>query len=292
MNLILFLYHDEEISETANALEIENSTDVIANAVINKKCEINIINQYKENHFLGNCKIDDIIEFNICKWEYNRPPDEIRVAEIYEYINKNGSIDWIIYCTYVSKIGEMSKIEIYDGMHRILAIKKYIDMYESTKNTRCPLRDYNILISIRINPTLGEIIDAFQNINKCVSIPDLYIDNSGIIEEYSNKKNIIEEITDDWVRRFKVHFKPSKRTTIPNINRDNFIDIIDKIYDHYTINSKNQLENILNDANLYIQNNILTIKCTEKALDKCKKTGCYLFIIKNILLYSYIVDHI
>jgi hypothetical protein len=287
MNLLLFLYPDSNVLDTDIVI---NTID--ANAVINKQCEMDIINQYNENHFLCNCKIDNIIDFNICKWEYNRPPDQIRVSDISDYIYKGGPMDWIIYCTYISKIGEISKIEIYDGMHRISAIQEYINTYEITQNTRCPLRDMSILISIRINPTLGETIDAFQNINRCVSIPDLYIDNSLIIEGFNNKKYIIEEIVDDWAHKFKSHFKSSTRAVIPNINRDIFIDIIDKIYDYYEIKSKNQLENILNMTNLHIQKYILNIKYTENALNKCKKTGCYLFIMKHILLYSYITNNI
>ena len=323
MNLVLFLYHDENtidaniidenlINENTidenlidenlidenlideNTID-ENTIDentIDANAVINKKCEMVIINQYNENHFLCNCKIDNIIDFNICKWEYNRPPDYIRVSDIGEFIHKGGPIDWIIYCTYISKIGEISKIEIYDGMHRISAIKDYINIYELTQNTRCTLRDQSILISIRINPTLGETIDAFQNINRCVSIPDLYIDNSSIIEGFNTKKNIIEEIIQDYTNKFKPHFKSSIRAVIPNINRDIFINIIDKIYDFYKIKYKNQLENILNMANLHIQNDISNIKYTENALNKCKKTGCYLFIIKHISIYEYITNNI
>ena len=295
MSLILFLYHND-ISELeipmALPLNAEMGT-IITDAEINKQCNINIINQYTENHFLGNCKIGDIIDFNVCKWEYNRPPDEIRISDIIEYIDKGGPLDWIIYCTYISKIGEMSKIEVYDGMHRITAIKEYILFFESTKNITCPLRESNILISIRINPTLGETIDAFQNINKCVSIPQLYIDNSNIISNFNDKKKIIEEVAQNWVKKFKTHFKSSMRTIIPNINRDNFIDIIDKIYDYYNVKTKNQLENVLNLANIHIKNNISEyVEAPTKVSEKCKKTGCYLFIIKNLLLYDFIINNI
>jgi hypothetical protein len=293
MNLVLFLYHSADTIDADIIEEDIIDADIIdTSAIVNKRCEMSIINQYNENHFLCNCKIDNIIDFNICKWEFNRPPDNIRVSDISNYIHKGGSIDWIIYCTYISKIGEISKIEVYDGMHRISAIKEYIHMYELSLNTRCALRDSSILISIKINPTLGETIDAFQNINRCVSIPELYIDKSLIIEGINIKKNIIEEIIQDWTNRFKSHFKSSMRTIIPNINRDIFIDIIDKIYDYYEIKTKHQLENILNSANTHIKNNISNIKYTEPALNKCKKTGCYLFMIKQISLYSYITTNI
>ena len=293
MNLVLFLYHSADTvdADTVEADTIESDA-IDTSAIVNKRCEMDIINQYNENHFLCNCKIDNIIDFNICNWEYNRPPDQIRVSDISNYIHKGGPMDWVIYCTYISKIGEISKIEVYDGMHRISAIKDYINMYELSLNTRCKLRDASILISIKINPTLGEIIDAFQNINKCVSIPELYIDKSLIIEGFNIKKNIIEEITQDWVNSFKPHFKSSIRAIIPNINRDVFIDIIDKIYDDKKIKTKNQLENILNAANTHIKNNRANFKCTETALNKCKKTGCFLFMIKHISLYSYITNNI
>jgi len=286
--LILYLYPSAMCQEIADsAIQLDCNTEINAATIINKQCEIDIITQYKENHFLGSCKIGDLINFNWGRWEYNRPFDEIRVDEIFEYINRGNSIDWMLYCIYISKTDCASKIELYDGLHRLTALKKYIQLYELSKKEDCPLKNQIILISIRINPSLGETIDAFQNINRSISVPDLYIDQSNTV-----KRMIIEHTINIWTKKYKPHFKSSSKTTIPNINRDSFINIISDIYDHYNIQSEQSLNDLLNKTNALILEKISDYLISERALSKCQKTGCYLFIIKNISLLDFMKQNI
>lgn len=272
----------------ASALDNNSGSSIPLEEIkINRQLRVNIITQYKENHILGSCLIGDIINFRWVRWKYNRPSDMVRVEEIIEYIEKGNSIDWLLYFIYSDNSDKMACLSIYDGLHRMTAISEYIRQFEKQQGIRCQLRDFTILISIRINPTDGEIVDAFQFINKSVAVPDLYFTEH-------IKKDIIEEIVDKWQRRYKRHFRSTSRTHIPNINRDTFIDIVSKLYDHYNIHDdKKKLERELNKMNNYM-NNIDVLPnntVSEHAFNKCKDTGCYLFLVKSTLLFDYIVHH-
>jgi len=262
-----------------------------SSAKINYQIRINIITQYRENHILGSCIIDDIINFGWSRWEYNRTPDIVRVEEIVKYIERGHSIDWLFYFIYLD--GEVSSLAVYDGLHRMTAIGEYIKQFEKQQDIRCPLRDSTILISIRINPTPGEVVDAFTFINKSVPVPDLYFAKH-------IKKDIVENVVKKWQDKYKRHFKSTLRTNIPNINRDVFIDIVGQIYDYYNINEdKKKLEKALNKINNYIKNiydlpnntiseNAPNNTVSENALKKCRETECYIFLVKHSALIDYI----
>jgi hypothetical protein len=256
-------------------------------AKINHQLRVNIITQYKENHLLGSCLIDDIIKFKWSRWKYNRPPDMARVKEIVEYIERGNSIDWLLYFIYSSNSKDkMASLFVYDGLHRMSAITEYIKQFEKQQDIRCPLRDTIILISIRINPTDGEIVDAFKSINQSIPLPELYT-----MEHI--KREIIEKVVNKWQHRYSCHFKPAYRTNIPNINRDIFIDIVSKLYDFYDINEDaKKLERVLNRINDYMKDFSILPNNTysEKAINKCKETGCYIFLVKSTRLFDFIEE--
>ena len=292
--LILYQYPHLSIKMPARAdssatATVSASATASASAKINYQLRINIITQYKTNHILGSCLIDDIIKFKWSKWKYNRPPDMIRVEEIVQYIERGNSIDWLLYFIYSDNGDKLSCLSIYDGLHRMSAISEYIKQFERQQSIRCPLRDSTIVISIRINPTLGEIVDAFEVINKSVPVP--FLEHMGIDLQDTKKRDIIEEVVEKWQRRYKLHFKSTSKTNIPNINRDTFMDIVNKLYDLYNINEdKKKLEKVLKAINAYMQDiNILPNNTfSEKALEKCKATGCFLFLVKSNRLFDFI----
>jgi hypothetical protein len=288
-SLILYKYPDLMRKKPSHAVSLAASamagTNELASAKINYQLLINIITQYKKNHILGSCTVDDIINFGWVRWEYNRPPDMVRVEEIIKkYIEEENSIDWIFYFIYSDSNHTDSKsasLEIYDGLHRMTAITEYIRQFEKQQNTRCPLRDTIVIISIRINPTKGEVVDAFTFINQSVPVPYLYF------AEHV-KKDIVELVVKKWQDKYKHHFKSTSRTHIPNINRDVFMDIVAKLYDHYNINEdKKKLGKILNKINEYMGSVNFPL-VPEKALNKCKETGCYMFLVKPTHLFDFI----
>lgn len=99
---------------------------------------------------LYKCKISEINNDIFKNWEKNRPPDEIRITQIYQYYLDNNLkiVPGVIY-TWEKD----NKLYIYDGIHRFLAAQK-------TNN------DMTFLLQIRKTDKESEIINDFLNLNK------------------------------------------------------------------------------------------------------------------------------
>jgi hypothetical protein len=251
-----------------------------------------IMHKYTDDHILIKCQINDLFNGNIENWEQNRPPDPSRCKEIAKYIyKKQPEIDWLLYAFYDST---ENKIKIVDGIHRYTSLQ--IIHYENSKppdyitpNAFGSGRDaewlFNkyVLISLRINPTTGEIIDLFQTLNKSISIPELYHNNKN-----HDKRIVIEKFAREWVTKYKSHFSANEKPNIPNINRDRFIDFLDILYKKYKISESNSyiLEQKLHEVNFQIQHNIPK-RTSQKALDKCNDSGCFLFLVKLDVLKGF-----
>ena len=210
----------------------------------------------------------------IQNWKFNRPPDSIRVNEIaLSIFQRKLTFDTMIYIDYNS---DNNQYNVIDGIHRITALRK---IYR--ENSKSPdfltgefgsngdaewLYNSYIIISIRFNNTDGELIDLFHSLNKCVPVPDLYINSRD-----EDKTKIIETLVKIWVRKYKAHFSPNQKPNRPNINRDTFIDILSEIYDKYNFDSNSQKEfnELIENTNSYISIN-LPKKLTKYILHKCQ----------------------
>lgn len=249
---------------------------------------VECLHQYNDKHAIYKCKIKDLLlgaeKEQIINWKYNRPPDDIRSIEIASYIfNKKEDLDWLIYAIY-----ENNSLQIIDGIHRFYALqiikrenKKPIDyltpnLFGCDNNAEWLYEKY-LILSIRSNMTDGQTIDLFQSLNKSNPVPDLYI-----IDQGQQKRNIIEHIVSEWVASFRTHFTSSKSPNIPNTNRDRFIEILDYAYTKYNITNSNSylLNDILYELNTGIKRE-LPKKLSENAIEKCKKSGCYLFLLRQ-----------
>jgi hypothetical protein len=248
-----------------------------------KSCEI--LHKYNENHYIVKIQISDFLNSNIKNWKYNRPPDLIRCIDIAKYIFfSKKSVDSMFYL-FFNNVNET--FEIIDGIHRYNALK-YIKQ-ENTKaidfitpgdfgNNNDAFWFYQqfIILNIRFNSLEEELIGAFKSLNKSNPVPELYFR-----DEVKERKEVIENIVKIWQAKYKPHFSSSIKPNIPNINRDRFIDLLDKLYDKYDIKSETQyvLEDALDNMNEYIKNNIPK-KLSELIVKKCNETGCYLFLFK------------
>jgi hypothetical protein len=242
---------------------------------------------YSTDHIIIKIKISELLKSTelqkIINWKYNRPPDYIRCNEIAKDIyDKKQEIDWLFYMIY-----EKDVLHIVDGCHRINAL--HIIKRENSKpvdhltpnifanNNIDWLYEKSILISVRKNMTTGQAIDLFQSLNKSNPVPDLYM------FDIDNQKRItIEAIVNEWITAFGIHFTSSKNPNIPNMNRDRFIEILDCVYKKYSLNNSNSylLNEKLYTLNAFIKNN-LPKKISEAALEKSKKTGCYIFLLRR-----------
>lgn len=254
-------------------------------------CEL--ILSYNDNHRVYLIKIKDLLGNNIVNWEYNRPPDMARCPDIARYIyNSKEPVDTMIYLSF-SNI--CNKFKILDGIHRLTALKiiksensKEVDLITpgefGSKNDAEWIFEQNIVVNIRFNAKLGDLFDAFKNLNKCQAVPDIYFRNSK-----QEKKELIESIANDWYVRYKCHFSSADKPQIGNTNRNKFIELLDKIYDKHNLSETNKhlLIQLLETANNKIGENI-PLKAKDTIRAKCNESGCYLFLYKNDVLENFI----
>lgn len=202
------------------------------------------------------------------KWSRNRDPDNNRVNEMIEYYKNGGYIPKIIH---FAELQEEGGLVCYDGNHR--------------RNVFNTINDDNIecIIDIMINATQEEIYDCFNNINKSVQLPAIYLDDNKVS---TNIKIDIINLVKKFEDKYKMFVSASPRCRVPNFNRDN---LVDNIYDIYkSLNGTvdiNYLENVFGKLNAYYRKGIFCrphSNYTKNVIDKCEKYDLWLFLEKNI----------
>lgn len=279
---------EDDDNEVQNLLETYKNSDFIPNNIIQKVLTTlmpttKIIHMYSERHFIIKIKINDLLTTSITNWTYNRPPDIVRCNDISKYIYLSKSpVDTMLYLNFNNKT---KSFDVIDGIHRYTSLKiikdnnarnssDSISSDYGNNNDACWLYDSYIILNMRFNSTEGELIELFKTLNKSTPIPDLYIRD--IAKE---KRDIIENLTNKWQTKYPGHFSSNNKPNKPNINRDRFIDLLEKIYKKYNINenNKNLLEEVLERANWDISVNI-PFRLSQTIKKKCKESGCWLFI--------------
>jgi hypothetical protein len=274
-----------------------------------------LLHSFSQNHLLFKIQIKDILNAAINNWEYNRPPDMARCRDIARYIyNSRKPTDTTIYLTYKNIL---DRFEVLDGIHRLTALQlihsenskvltisndsesnysesnnNEVDNADNefglnefgSNNDACWLYNQYLLINIRFNSGLGDLIEIFKTLNKSQTVPDIYIRDVA-----KEKRDIINTIANDWQIRFSKHFSSSANPIMGHTNRNKFVDLLDKIYDKYKIDETKvkKFKKILNDANTDISQKIPS-KISIDIRAKCRETGCYLFLYKNNKLEEFI----
>jgi len=293
--IIKIIDEDDEYVYTKN---VNNTYNICINRTFLNKNNVNtmileyfpsseIVNEYTHFHKILKIKVDDLLNAPIFNWSFNRPPDLIRSAEIgrYHYQTKK-FMDTMIFLNYNNDKGIF---EVIDGIHRLRALQiikennsKQIDIINcdetdymfGNNNDASWLYESFILINLRINASMGELIDLFKNLNKSNPVPELYIRDT-----CTEKKTIIENIVNSWQIKYPTHFSHKNKPNRPNVNRDRFIELLDKIYKKYNISEESKdyfgkiIENLNNDFCINYPK-----KLPEKIINKCLDTGCWLFI--------------
>jgi hypothetical protein len=259
-----------------------------------------LLHSFSPNHLLFKIQIKDILNAPINNWEYNRPPDMARCPVIANYIyNSNKPIDTMMSMTYKNN---NDSFEVLDGIHRLTALRiihteniksKPLDLVTPIQEGDYPFGSDNdadwlynqyLIVNIRFNADLGDLIESFKTLNKSQTVPDIYIRDVA-----KEKRDVIETISNDWQIRYKKHFSSSANPIVGNTNRNKFVDLLDKIYDKYNIDETKliKFKQVLENANTLISMNIPT-KTSIDARVKCRETGCYLFLYKNDILENFI----
>lgn len=196
-------------------------------------------------------------------WSKNRPCDELRVDEIKNYIQENGYVDGVIYLANIEGEG----LVCYDGNHRRTALSILS-------------KSYKVLINVLENPDPTELCEKFVSLNKCVPVTELFLNQT---DDNDNLKENILNATKHFCEIWKDHRKTSPNPNRPNFNRDMLQDLIHKIISDENRECNFTPDFIIKTVNCYnesIKNNLSSIKCSEKMLSKCMKSGCFLFVKK------------
>lgn len=283
-----------------NTFELPNQINVpIIDKYDNSACPL--------GHYLLRIPVIDAVELGAVNWKFNRPPDLTRIPEIARYYYATQTpMDTMFYMNLNRQTG---KLEVIDGIHRYSAIcylveqnKKPRDLLDSSGGLYGFDSNadwlYNgsrfILVSLTVDAPDRYLIDLFQTLNKSVVVPDLYMGGN------ADKRSIIEDIVNHWMVRFPSLFSASARYQRPNMNRDDFIGILDAVYERIGLstdsNPKNGLLSLLEDANNNIKKTPFRHKqvmrdCSAAMSSKCSKTGCYLFLYKRDELITFLVGY-
>jgi hypothetical protein len=196
---------------------------------------------------------------------------------------------------FVSFNNLLDQFDVLDGIHRLTALRiikeensKQLDLLTASdfgsNNDAAWLYNQYVILNVYFNASEENLMEIFRILNKSQSVPQLYIKDT--VQE---KIQIIEKIANEWQIKYKKHFSSSSNPNLGNTNRNKFIDLLDKLYDKYKIDSTNVdiLTNKLEYANTNISFDIPS-KASIDARLKCKETGCYLFLLKNDKLEEYI----
>lgn len=204
------------------------------------------------------------------KWSRNREPDMERVKEMIDFYNKGGYIPRMIHLAEIEEEG----IVCYDGNHR----KEVFNL--------CNDEEIMCVVDVLFNSTQNNVYKAFNNINKSVQLPAIYIEEQNDDNIDSSVKNEIVNLVRSYETKYKAFLSTSSRCHSPNFNRDTFTDNIYNIYKSFGCAiSVSQIGNLLSLLNIeYSKGKMCSSHSYHKqqVIDKCKKYNMWLFIEKTI----------
>lgn len=154
---------------------------------------------------------------NFINWNKNRPPDEIRINDIKEYyVRENITvIPGIIYAWDKCKNNEL---EIYDGIHRLLAAK---ELFISD------CKEFTFLLNIVKTTNEDIIINDFKSINKSCPVPNLYTETNDQINLI--KRVVCENVVSELCNKYRDFVSPSRKPFRYNFNRDVTLEFLSEL---------------------------------------------------------------
>lgn len=140
------------------------------------------------------------------RWHGQRPTDKDRVEMIQERILETGDVPGVIAMAFSLKDG----LVIYDGLHRWTAARDISG------------NKIQLLIEILWNATEEDILAAWDDVNKAVSVSEMYIDREMIAAQIAPKIQLfIHELGKkypDFVSRKTKCNRPNFRLDDPNLS--------------------------------------------------------------------------
>ena len=208
-----------------------------------------------------------VVEPLIKKWSRNRDPDVSRVHEMAEHVKSGGYLPPLIHVAEIPGEG----LVCYDGNHRRECFKLV-----------SPSTD--VLLDIMFSATQKEVYEAFDNLNKCVQVPAIYMEEHN--ENIHDVREQILEIVKQLEKKYKNYMSTSVRCRAPHFNRDRLTDNLYNIWTHFNghITIK-QIKDALTELNhLYSKEQLCRPHSTYgvHVIKKCSEKDLWLFIDKDI----------
>jgi hypothetical protein len=225
---------------------------------------INIENQLHKTFIVDFSVISPIVK----KWSRNRDCDPIRVKELYDFYLGGGYIPKILH---LAELKDSKTLVCYDGNHR----------REMFDNLSIDQKKFKIIIDVIFNATERDIYESFDNINKSVQLPTIYLGN-----EVCDVLPQIKKLVRTYEKRYPSLMSSSARCIRPHFNRDFLIDNIHDLYKSLNENEDSKitigkLGNILEQLNdKYSKGEMCkSHSCFKRTVvNKCQQSGLWLFI--------------
>ena len=193
-------------------------------------------------------------ELPVTPWKFNRPPDTDRVAEIRAFMQESKRADGLIYLACIDH-----QLICYESNHRRLALKEGMPP------------DMNaILVDIIWDATNDLVKQEFIRLNKAVSVPDLYVDDSA-----EESVETILKAVDAFCSKYPSLKSASGRPNRPNYNRDNFTQDFIRVMKELRIGA-DELMTRLERLNTEMAGRDRG-RLTMNVVQKCEKAGLWLF---------------
>ncbi len=195
-------------------------------------------------------------QINLETWEKNRMVDDLRVNELKDMYKNN---NYTTIPGYISVFKKNDKYYIYDGAHRYRAGEIYN-------------KDMKMILSILETDNEKEIWEDFNNVNKSIPIPEIYLTEDERIL-------LCNDIVKFYIKNYKKFQSASYRCRKPHFNKDKFTQLLSECLPNKNITSQQVIDTLKS------LNNELKDKCN---FPKCKKYGFFLFSaddnrIKNVI---------
>lgn len=191
--------------------------------------------------------------FPINRWKHNRPSDEDRVVEIREAIKAKGRMDGQIYLACIN-----DELVCYESNHRREALK-------GLENIAM------ILVDILWNATHEMVKEEFFRLNKCIPVPELYLEEETQLNPYEGLKESVDSFCDNYKKLKSSSNHPQR----PNFNRDMILDEFYRVMKENSINI-DQLSNRLMKLNQDMAKRDKS-KLTDRVIKKCEEANLWLF---------------
>ncbi len=196
----------------------------------------------------------------ITPWKHNRPSDPERVAEIREFMKESKRVDGLIYLACVNQ-----HLVCYESNHRREALREGM-----------PADMAQILVDVMWDATDDTVKSEFFRLNKAVSVPDLYVDNTG----EDSVTSVLAAVT-TFCSRYPKLQSPSGRPQRPNYNRDNLTQEFVRVMKELRIPPEELLVRLerLNEEMSRAPHHRLS----DIVVAKCRSSGLWLFARSPVL---------